>query len=50
MDPQVGMMIASGFLVKNGEFYEMDADLKKGLLKVNGAPIPIPLGALSQIR
>lgn len=50
MDPQVGMLIAGGFLVKNDEFYEMDADLKQGLLKVNGAPIPIPLGALGQIR
>jgi len=23
----------------------MDADLKKGLLTINGAPVPLPLGA-----
>jgi hypothetical protein len=34
-----------GFLKKNGDIYEMDAKLAKGLLTINGAPIPIPLGA-----
>lgn len=45
MDAQVGAMIGLGYLKKNGDFYEMDADLKKGLLTINGAPMPIPLGA-----
>ena len=45
MNPQAGAMIAMGFLIKNGEVYEMDAKLEKGLLTVNGAPIPIPLGS-----
>jgi uncharacterized protein YdgA (DUF945 family) len=46
LDPQVGAFIALGYLKKNGDNYEMDAEYKKGLLNVNGAPIPIPLGAL----
>ena len=44
MNPQAGAMIGMGFLIKNGDVYEMDAKLEKGLLTVNGAPIPIPLG------
>lgn len=42
-DPQVAMAIGGGFLVKKGGAYVMKAELKKGLLTVNGAPIPIPL-------
>jgi hypothetical protein len=34
-----------GFLKKEGSVYIMDADMKKGLLTINGAPFPIPLGA-----
>jgi len=45
MNPQAGGLVAAGFLLKNGDVYEMDAKLGKGLLTVNGAPIPIPLGA-----
>ena len=37
---------ARGFLVKQGSAYEMNAELKKGLLTVNGAPIPIPMGLI----
>jgi uncharacterized protein YdgA (DUF945 family) len=43
MTPEVNAAIAMGFLKKNGDFYEMDAAYKKGLLKINGAPMPIPL-------
>jgi hypothetical protein len=39
------MAIGAGYLVKRGDVYELDAELKKGLLTVNGAPIPLPLGA-----
>ncbi len=46
LDPQVGAFVGLGYLKKNGTNYEMDAEYKKGLLTVNGAPIPIPLGAL----
>jgi hypothetical protein len=45
MDPQAGAIVGMGYLKKEGAVYIMDADMKKGLLTVNGAPIPIPLGA-----
>lgn len=44
MNPQAGAM-AGMWLKKEGDVYIMDADFKKGLLTVNGAPIPIPMGA-----
>lgn len=44
MNPQAGAVVGMGFLIKNGDVYELDAKLEKGLLTVNGAPIPIPLG------
>ncbi len=43
-NPQLAMAIGGGYLLKNGDVYEMKARLEKGLLTVNGAPIPIPLG------
>ena len=45
-NPNAAMAIGGGYLVKRGDAYEMQARLKKGLLTVNGAPIPIPLGAV----
>lgn len=45
VNPQAGAMIGMGMLVKSGDVYEMDARLEKGLLTINGAPIPIPMGA-----
>ncbi len=45
MNPQAGALVGLGYLKKEGDFYIMDADFKKGLLTVNGAPIPIPMGA-----
>jgi uncharacterized protein YdgA (DUF945 family) len=45
MDPQVGAIVGMGYLKKDGDVYIMDADFKKGLLTINGAPIPIPMGA-----
>lgn len=44
MNPQAGAVVGMGFLQKNGDVYEMKADYKKGLLTINGAPMPIPLG------
>ncbi len=44
MNPQVGMAIGMGFLQQKGDVYEMEAQYKKGLLTINGAPMPIPLG------
>ncbi len=46
MNPQAGAIISMGYLKKNGDVYEMDADFEKGLLTINGAPIPLPLGML----
>jgi uncharacterized protein YdgA (DUF945 family) len=43
-NPQIAMVIGGGYLVRRGDDYVMEARLKKGLLTVNGAPIPIPLG------
>lgn len=44
-NPQVAAAIGGGYLVRKGDAYELNALLKKGLLTVNGAPIPVPLRA-----
>ena len=43
-NPQLAAAIGGGYLVKKGDAYELEALLEKGLLTVNGAPIPIPMG------
>ncbi len=43
MNPQLHAVIGMGFLRKSGDAYEMQASFKKGLLTVNGAPMPIPI-------
>ena len=43
LDPQFASAAAMGFLVQNENAYEMAAEFEDGMLKVNGAPIPIPL-------
>ena len=43
VNPQSNALVAMGFLKKNGDDYEMQASYKKGLLTVNGAPMPIPI-------
>ena len=43
LDPQMNAAIGMGFLRKNGDIYEMKASFQKGLLTVNGAPMPIPM-------
>lgn len=43
-NPQAAMIIGGGYLVKRGDVYITEARLKKGLLTINGAPIPIPVG------
>ena len=42
-DPQLNAAVGMGFLRKNGDVYEMEAQFEKGLLTVNGAPMSIPL-------
>jgi len=46
MNPQAGALIGLGYLKKEGDTYVMAAGYKKGVLTINGAPIPVPLGAL----
>ena len=45
-NPQAALLIGGGYLVKRGDFYVAEARMKQGLLTVNGAPIPIPIGAM----
>ena len=45
MNPQAGAVVGMGFLQKSGDTYEMKALYEKGLLTINGAPMPIPLGS-----
>ena len=42
MNPQANAVIAMGFLRRNGDNYEMDAQYEKGLVTINGAPYPLP--------
>lgn len=48
MNPQAGALIAMGFLQKEGDVYRLHAEYAKGLLTVNGAPMPIPLPAAAR--
>ena len=42
MNPDAGAIVGMGYLRKNGDVYEMRAEYAKGLLTINGAPMPIP--------
>ena len=42
-NPEMHAAIGMGFLQKKGNYYELQAAFKQGLLNVNGAPMPIPL-------
>ena len=46
MDPQMHAAVGLGYLRRNGDVYEMTAAFQKGLLTVNGAPMPIPTPGL----
>lgn len=45
MGAPTDMIIGMGYLKKDGDIYLVDADYQKGLLTINGAPVPVPLGA-----
>lgn len=47
MNPDAGAIIGMGYMRKNGDVYEMRAEYAKGLLTINGAPMPIPMGQQS---
>ena len=44
MSPEVNTLLAMGMLTRSGENYEMEVRYESGLLTINGAPMPIPLG------
>lgn len=44
-NPQAGALIAMGILEQDGDAYRLHAEYAKGLLTVNGAPMPLPLPA-----
>jgi uncharacterized protein YdgA (DUF945 family) len=44
--PDMHAIIAMGFLRRKGEYYTIQATFEKGLLTVNGAPMPFPIPAL----
>jgi uncharacterized protein YdgA (DUF945 family) len=46
MSPDASMLVATGILKKDGEYYEMKVEYAQGLVSVNGAPMPIPLQGL----
>jgi uncharacterized protein YdgA (DUF945 family) len=46
MVPDANVAVAMGILQKSNGIYVMEAAYKKGLLTVNGAPMPIPLPGL----
>lgn len=43
VNPQAGALVAMGILRQEGDSYIVNARYEKGLLTVNGAPMPIPL-------
>ncbi len=44
--PDMHAIIAMGFLRRKGEYYTIQATFEKGLLTVNGAPMPFPMPGL----
>ena len=46
MSPEASSLVAMGILQKDGTDYVMDADYAKGLVNVNGAPMPLPIPGL----
>lgn len=44
MQPEAANLPAMGIIIRNGDNYEMRAEYASGLITVNGAPLPIPLG------
>ena len=44
MNPQMGGVVAAGYLQKDGEYYVLEAKLDSGVLTINGAPTVLPPG------
>lgn len=45
LDPQIRGALASGMLRKEGEDYVMAVEFEQGRLRINGAPMSLPLGS-----
>lgn len=45
-NPNAQSAVAMGFLQRDGDDYVMNAEYAKGLLTVNGAPMPIPIPSM----
>lgn len=43
INPQTNVLLATGMLQRDGDDYVMDAKYAKGLVTVNGAPMPMPM-------
>ena len=43
MSPEAGSLVSMGFLKQEGEEFVMRAQYAKGLVNVNGAPLPLPI-------
>lgn len=43
LNPEAGSLVAMGMLVREGDYYIMDAEYAQGLMNVNGAPMPVPM-------
>lgn len=41
--PEMAALMEMGLLIEDGDNYRMEARFKKGILTVNGAPLPLPL-------
>jgi hypothetical protein len=44
-NPEVGGLIGTGYLRRNGDVYELRARLEDGVLTVNDAPMPLPFNS-----
>ena len=44
MDPRAGAAVGLGYLRKQGDNYEMHAEIRDGVLTINGAPMQLPVG------
>ena len=43
MNPDLNSILAMGFLQRDGDDYVLVAEYEKGLLNINGAPMPVPM-------
>ena len=44
--PELGTLIAMGYLRRDGSVYKLNAEVGNGLVTINGAPMAIPMTGL----